>query len=451
MPEVTWTRTIRPKPEFYTTQAWRYDGVPYSTESFQVPAGNQKTVSYRTGRTTEGALAEGEELLASARTRGDFYKAVRDHRRHSKYDNGHPFRTEKNSPPTFDKLNIRMVGCDSSGRQYPYRGNLIPGQGVGLSWWPTITERSPSQINAEGRRAIELTTPTAPEASLAEFALEMKERIPSLVGAQTARQGFSSRSLGGEYLNWEFGLKPFVKDLEELSQSVLRANDLVNQYARDSGRVVRRSRLLSDETYLTGEATYTTALGMSRLNGVNQTSQLFVQSGNTRLHRRVDHMRVSVRFAGAFQYHLSEAHGFLGRMERYAQLANKLLGGQITASTVYELTPWSWLLDWGSDFGTFVSNVTAFSQDSLVLRYGYIMHTYQGTRIRTASGLAPVYPGGSVPASVSSQAERTVKVRTRSTPYGFGLNLENLSPRRWAILGALGMTRSPRELRHDNA
>jgi len=156
----------------------------------------------------------------------------------------------------------------------------------------------------------------------------------------------------------------------------------------------------------------------------------------------IDNYHSEAWFSGAWQYHLQDADSFLDRLYYYEQLANHLLGTRFTASTFWELTPWSWLVDWNFDIGRFFKNVDALSSDSLVLRYGYVMHRTECTRIYAKNGLV-LQPGASAP--ISSQSYHTVsrKERLRATPYGFGIDMQALSPARIAILAALGLTKAP--------
>lgn len=151
-------------------------------------------------------------------------------------------------------------------------------------------------------------------------------------------------------------------------------------------------------------------------------------------------------FSGAYTYHLAEADTFLGKLERYEQEMNHLLGTRFTIETLWELAPWSWLTDWFVDVGSFLGNLTALSSDRLVLRYGYVMNHQVATREHSLGGLVPK---GTGPTRVANSFSIERKARRRATPYGFGLNVEQFSASRWAILGALGMTKSPRRLRGD--
>jgi hypothetical protein len=79
------------------------------------------------------------------------------------------------------------------------------------------------------------------------------------------------------------------------------------------------------------------------------------------------------------------------------------------------------------------------SNDSLVLRWGYIMCHYTCRDTYLLDGVAVK---GSTGGPRSQTFVTDVKTRYRATPYGFGLDIASFSPRQWAILGALGISRA---------
>jgi hypothetical protein len=130
----------------------------------------------------------------------------------------------------------------------------------------------------------------------------------------------------------------------------------------------------------------------------------------------------------------------------YEQLANKVLGTRLSASAVWELTPWSWLIDWFVDISAFIGRVDRLASDSLVLRYGYVMREVFLERSVVPTQSIVTYDGALVAGWIPSVYSYGAR-RVRSTPYGFGLDVGAFTPRRWAILAALGLTRTPGVLR----
>jgi hypothetical protein len=148
-------------------------------------------------------------------------------------------------------------------------------------------------------------------------------------------------------------------------------------------------------------------------------------------------------FTGAYSYYLSEDTTNLGRYRMYAEKARYLLGFELTAEVLYELAPWSWLIDWFTNLGTLVSNATKLSQDGLVIRWGYLMTEQVNTVTYTLSGVRSHDLRTTLgPSTLTLSTTR--KSRVKASPYGFGLNPSSFTARQWSILAALGMTRAPR-------
>ena len=423
-----------------TQQGQHYsNGVKAATELGTYPNGSQVTDSYRTSGGRPVGVKQYEDL-----TGPELRQAV-NREYTTRFDNGHPFKTEKYEI----KPQLRgewLVKYGTTVDRYIGDSSITE---VGFaSMYPSASlAPDQSQREADGRRAIGMTAPTAPEAALGQFLVELREKLPQLVGTSITKHGINSKTLGDENLNVQFGILPTKSDLQEIANSVLNANKIVNQLKRDSEQHVRRRVTLNESSVFQKVANSTLNFSLPRRN-LSDVTSLFVSSWGTR--DTYDIIRHRSWFSGAYTYHLTEANDFISNIQAYAEKANHLLGLELTPELIWEVTPWSWLFDWFADFGNFVHNVTAFSEDNLVLRYGYMMHETHADRVRTLTGMVPMNYGkgpGLAPQSLSLFASYSCKQRTRSTPYGFGVNLSSLSPRRWAILGSLGLTKAPTSLR----
>jgi hypothetical protein len=306
---------------------------------------------------------------------------------------------------------------------------------------PPLGAPSVNELSTAGSKAFAACAPTRPEASLAQFIGELHEGLPRALGRSLESGGGSLQSIGEEHLNTQFGARPLLSDLHQMAEGVLNANKRLAQLRKDSGGIIHRRRDIaqneSGESYSWDDTLV--------LHGVSYPSS-FMSDDRVRV-TATDSVTNRLWFSGAYSYHLVEAIGFAGRMEAYNQQAEALLGLQITPDVVWELTPWSWLVDYFADVGGFLSNATLLADDTVVARYGYVMCHSVATRHVVASGAKgldgrPIGGFGGAVMNGSNFIER--KSRIGSTPYGFGINMENLSPARWAILGALGMTRSGR-------
>jgi len=401
--------------------------------------GNQTTVSFRSKR--RDGSDDYEEQTGEQLRRTIFVEYQ------TRYDNGHDFSTVRNEF-TFPATAVKVFAPQRPGQEWwpdlTYVGPLRP-TGVIYPLWPDNYALSSDALNALGNKWIGLVAPTNSEAALAQFFAELKtDGLPKLYEAIEFLRRPSIRNAGGAYLSEQFDWVPFKNDIQQAAKAVLQATAKLKQFARDSGKSVRRKRHIGSVSGTKFIGNDGSEPGFAAANHANVTSSMLSDWGLT---TTVDKYTVDSWFSGAFTYHLAAAGSLLQNADKYEQLANHLLGTDFNINTLWQITPWSWLTDWFVDVGGFLRNVNLFhSSDNLVLRYGYVMSHCVAERQRTMAGLKPV-SGGSVSLAVVTSTARTEwKIRQRATPYGFGLLTDSFSSHQWAILGALGMTKAPQTL-----
>lgn len=420
----------------------------WSQYSRAIPAALQETYSWRTGPQYEDTPFSDEQEVREwlSVTRNGFQADLR-------YDNGHEFWTV-NRQSRLSHPEVFLKGATTGPYAwYAYRGALRP------NWYSTSSSQesggfapravmSQNDVNVAGSRLIRDASPTNPHASVSIALGELiSDGLPRFVGSavlQTRASRF--RALGSEYLNVEFGWKPFIADLQRVVEAVLESSKIVTQYERDAGRVVRRRRVMPDV--------------VSTANAVGFTNQdrpclpIFGGGGIGRgfaplaefsipVTREIN-SRQSTWLSGAFQYYVHTDKTVLGRLVRFEELANQLLGTRITPEVLWELAPWSWLADWFANVGSILSNASMLTNDGLVLRYAYLCRTTVEVRNYRLDRPAVLYSGAISPRATYVT---TTKERFRASPYGFGVSLDSLTGRQWAILGALGLTKGPKSLR----
>ncbi len=332
-----------------------------------------------------------------------------------------------------------MLGPNTAGlTTRSYQGPLFArsGQvGSNSSLWPATT--SITDLDAlctiRGSTAISRVLPTNPVSNAAQFLGELREELPSVPGSHLINRNHSlSNSVGHEYLNVEFGIKPMLSDFMKFGHAIRSSNRVLDQLRRDSGRLIRRRYdfppEITTETTDMGRATTFPSLNTYMFVGNDSLGHL----EKTRVTSRV------FSFSGAFTYHYSDRPGLLGNLRRAEQDANKLFGIRPTPETIWELTPWSWAADWVTNYGDVIHNITAFANDGLVMAYGYSMCHETISDTYTLSGLKLI---GSAPVTLTQTFTSEVKRRIKATPYGFGLDPASFSTRQWAILAALGLSR----------
>jgi hypothetical protein len=245
------------------------------------------------------------------------------------------------------------------------------------------------------------------------------------------------KALGSEYLNVEFGWKPFINDLQKTAKSLLRAQSILDQYEKDSGKLVRRRYefpVERDSGIVTVRNNTSPWISPDALDydWPNASKGKVIRSHSVTKRRW---------FSGAFTYYVPPAYTGSLRTDVARQViqARKLLGLSLTPDVVWNLFPWSWAVDWFTNTSDVLQNWTDWAIDNQVLAYGYMMEHSISKYTYTFDGPTGFIAGGR-PGVVRSTTE--VKQRTQATPYGFGLTIGDFSPRQLAIVAALGLSRS---------
>jgi hypothetical protein len=298
-----------------------------------------------------------------------------------------------------------------------------------------ITPSSRTDLDALGTTAIAQTIPTNPVVSLATLFGELRESFPKMIGSSLFKSRLRKlhKGVGNEYLNWEFGWKPLINDLTKWIHAARNSDKIWDQFLRDSGRRVRRhytfpkletvTSIVSDEPIVAG--------------GILNSS--FWQGGNNIFPRYYESREIRRRwFSGAFTYYADVDPDVHKQWKGHLQRLQKLYGVKITPEVIWNLAPWSWAADWFSNTGDVITNISRFSDDGLVMPYGYMMEN--SLRIDTYR-MKDVTPKGYHIPDLTEVFTTNVKYRIQATPYGFGIDLGDLSPRQIAILTALGLTR----------
>lgn len=305
--------------------------------------------------------------------------------------------------------------------------------------WPSQDEIT-TRLIALGGTAIARANPMKSQNQIFVSLTELlREGLPKLVGL-TLLKDKSLRGVGGEYLNYEFGVVPILSDLRSLCETVIKFDNLLEQYYNHSNKDLRRRFDFPEKNgfdmYDLGNA-YTHTMIPTQADALlaPNSPTISIPSVERRYHQRT-------WFSGAFKYYTPRGDSLDDLIERSRQDAAFILGTRLTLDVVWELTPWSWLIDWFTNMGDVLSNISYIGQDGLVFRYGYVMqHTLVSATVR--SGMIPFGTPGRIREFITLER----KARVRALPYGFGLKTEDITSKQWSILGALGMTKTPTSLR----
>jgi len=304
-----------------------------------------------------------------------------------------------------------------------------------------------SSMKVDGTTAISQCAPINPTASLGTGLAEtFREGFPTLPGIQSwKRRTEILRDAGSEYLNYQFGWAPLQSEIHDVVNASRHHRDIMQNYRHNEGKPVHRRFDFPDETQRYEEE----VSSFDPITGILSSSWL--NASGTAAKRKVVYEKTTKRwFEGSFSY------GGPGKADNFQQgihfgsEADAVFGLKLTPTLLWELVPWSWAVDWFTNAGDVINNVTNFAAAGLVMRYGFMMkevhesyHTeWDDGRFLTGVGsgsklkLVPTYAGHG-----KRGVFMTTKSRVPASPFGFGVGWEDLSPTQLAITAAIGITR----------
>jgi hypothetical protein len=275
--------------------------------------------------------------------------------------------------------------------------------------------------------------------------------IPKLPGKLFSRLR-NFKSLGSEYLNVKFGWEPFIRDVISLLELWLELDERITQLLRDNGQKVRRSGVLFSETTstpLVETADVIIDVKNVSIGGyyplVDVEPQLSAHRGRT-----WSVTKDEVWFSGRGSYLLPTDLQFSPTRDNVLDYIT-LLAEVPDISSVYEVIPWTWLIDWFTNIGEIVARAAGHGIGEYTLDYCYLMrhrtieqhyavqYYKRRSNITDASATDYVIPCQKRDASATVSIE--TKQRIAASPFGFEVSLDGLTPRQIAILTALGLSR----------
>jgi hypothetical protein len=272
-----------------------------------------------------------------------------------------------------------------------------------------------------GSTAIKKSLSNVPDFSLPRFIGELREGLPK-IPLSILKTEKKLRSVGGEYLNYQFGVMPTVSDLQKLFELLMHPNSkkiiqrqLDHEYrvrkVLDKGQTITNTDLSTNVgEYGTLPSSFTSNIKCTR----TRTQSYRVWSS------------VSFRF---YQVHMLQ--GLINDLEK--QLG---MGVIPTAIDFWNLIPWSWFIDWFTNLNHVITNLSYLGKDGLYLQRGYIMGHYSDVTVERQSR---VFMGTPIETIGTISYER--KYRVKASPFGFGLTWKEFDPFQTSILAALGISK----------
>lgn len=292
-------------------------------------------------------------------------------------------------------------------------------------------------------------TPALLKASLLAIIREIaKDRVlkkKRFWGKNLQGRSRSSLSKAGEFhLALSFGYLPLLSDIRKFVLAQREKQKRLTQLIRDAGKPIRRRSTLKDSDNV-GVSNVTSATGVNGYaSGTNPThvSQCYADGYATEK-RTTTTLEAKTWVVGKFRYYLPPGPRDVVWTRN---MMRRIMGWRITPSNLYAIMPWSWLADYFSGLGHFLQAISGGVADRLAADYCYLMRTFTRQNVTSFNLVThavsnPLGPKNFVDGSLKSRS--IIKMRVVASPFGFGVLQQNLTPRQWGILGALGLSRLP--------
>lgn len=256
-----------------------------------------------------------------------------------------------------------------------------------------------------------------------------KNAWKALEGVYSGRKKFFARQMANQWLNTQFGWFPFVNDLRRFYLTYRDLDKRIAQIKANNGHWQKRRSSIVDEEDSVVVQTSDTVTG----HWPGLVTGIYVNPAATGNHKASYKLTTKVWFEGAFRYWIPNIDTPIWRARAIAEL----FGVFPNPALVWELTPFSWLVDWVSNVGDIVHNMDTGYADNLAAKYAYIMKSVSLNGDFESSCILK-------DATLHNNWEFPIlwKTRAGASKFGFGLTESNFSIRQWSILSALGLSRT---------
>lgn len=314
-----------------------------------------------------------------------------------------------------------------------------------------------TDLDSFGKKGIVALAPGYPKTSLFAAAGELLVGFPKFIGHTLADNTLlrgpngnviralvdnTTKASAEEYLNYVFGIVPTINDIANLIAEFNSTTETLLRIAQSSGHGVRRRMQFEIpsqlESFSEADLDFNGGMTAGPIFGSNFSSNTPF-GGYTRSTLTMGVSR-EVRVSFSFSRFLPVTSGLLPAAQKFMQDWNLVLGSNPTPARIWELIPFSWLVDWFLQIQRSLDLLDKVSDDSLVINYGYVTgKTVMFARQNSVVAFLPAYASFS---NVSTLYRSEMFERVRANPFGFiAPDSPEFTPLRIGILAALGLTR----------
>jgi hypothetical protein len=311
--------------------------------------------------------------------------------------------------------------------------------------WP-----SADLASTYGPKALQKFAPHLAGTDFLRTLLELKiDGIPNITKVRNIKDGLFEflKDSSKNYLSYEFGIRPLIDDLRKLYETTQGLDSRLRQLVRDNGQPIRRRgelELVNERTDISYYAGGNTNLGNIGIQGGHYWDDNPYIPGSDVRGYKTTYERVW--FSGRYRYYIP----FTPTSLWDPRLVAILFGVSPDPKLLYDLVPWTFLIDWFTDLGSLISNLTFGLDPEIVHDYAFLMRhsitEWHYTYGAFGQGYLPFWGANSgyyqPGLTVENYVRYESKERIAASPFGFGVGINELSARQYAILIALGLSRN---------
>lgn len=233
--------------------------------------------------------------------------------------------------------------------------------------------------------------------------------------------------LSNQHLAIQFGWLPLLNDLEKFKKALDTGDAWLKRVRKYNGQWEHRGGVVAQGEYVENVGTAfmsPTPTSYSRPPEGISSGSIYATIG------------YRVWFSAWFKYYVADFDSATTQL----RLKARLWGLDRTPTIVWNLLPWSWLVDWFTNLGDNIDNLVPI--DGLVAKMPCIMREVWTSYIAQVSQRYKLPSGGYKTVTQHNEKTRVEKARGVASPFGFGFTWDTLTPRQLSILAALGIQRA---------